>query len=118
RSPRGRARSSATSSASACSACPRGNVGRMQCPACGQDNPGHAKFCLECGQRLPAPCAACGHPLVTGGKFCVECGAPAPPAPAPTVTATPSATAGPPPAAAPHPVGPDAYTPRHLAEKI
>ena len=24
----------------------------MRCPACGQDNPDRAKFCLECGESL------------------------------------------------------------------
>jgi class 3 adenylate cyclase/tetratricopeptide (TPR) repeat protein len=27
----------------------------MQCPRCMQDNPAHAKFCLECGIRFTAP---------------------------------------------------------------
>jgi class 3 adenylate cyclase len=29
----------------------------MLCPSCGADNPGHAKFCLECGSSLEAPTA-------------------------------------------------------------
>ena len=73
----------------------------MRCPECRQENPSGAKFCLECGQRLPAGCEACGQPVPAGAKFCVECGAP---------------VAG---AARPEPVGaPASYTPRHLAEKI
>ena len=88
----------------------------MTCPQCGQANPTGAKFCLECGQRLPAGCAGCGHPLPAGAKFCPECGAPtAGSAPGPTVGSAPAVSAPPPdPAAAPA----LAYTPRHLAEKI
>src|SRR5262245_17151996 len=74
---------------------------RMRCPPCGRDNPPGAKFCLECGQKLPAACAACGHALPPDARFCVECGAA-------TSADSPS----------PAPRAPESYTPRHLADKI
>ncbi|HEX4993515.1 MAG TPA: AAA family ATPase [Methylomirabilota bacterium] len=73
----------------------------VRCPQCRQENPSEAKFCLECGHRLPAGCEACGRPLPVGARFCMECGAPA----GATARAEP-------------PGAPEAYTPRHLAEKI
>ncbi len=80
----------------------------MRCPQCQQENPPHAKFCLECATPLARPCANCGTALPPSAKFCLECA---------------------------HPVGasrtepgraeaqvrfssPEAYTPKHLAEKI
>src|SRR5262245_24638897 len=80
----------------------------MQCPRCQQENPPQAKFCLECATPLARQCPNCGTPLPASAKFCLECA---------------------------HPVGiartepgwaeararfssPEAYTPRHLAEKI
>jgi len=74
----------------------------MQCPQCQQENPPQAKFCLECGSRLVLRCAQCGTELPTGAKFCLECGQPVGAQPA-----MPSRF-----------VAPEAYTPRHLAEKI
>jgi ribosomal protein L40E len=74
-----------------------------RCPQCQHDNPGDAKFCLECGLRLALKCLACDTELPGGAKFCKECGqavgksAPSPP------TRFGS---------------PDSYTPRHLAERI
>ena len=41
-----------------------------------------AKFCSECGTRLPATCERCGGGLVGGARFCSECGAPVGSAPA------------------------------------
>ncbi|HYE93855.1 MAG TPA: AAA family ATPase [Terriglobales bacterium] len=67
----------------------------MPCPRCRHDNPPAAKFCLECGQRLPSGCPSCGHAVAAGAKFCTECGTPLAPAAAP-----------------------ESYTPRHLADKI
>jgi len=73
----------------------------VRCPQCRQDNPSGARFCLECGGRLPSACSACGVALPVEAKFCTACGAPA------RGTARPEE-------------GPTAltYTPRHLAEKI
>ena len=74
-----------------------------RCPQCQHDNPGDAKFCLECGLRLALKCLTCGTELPSGAKFCKECG---------------QAVAGPalsPPARFGNP---DSYTPKHLAERI
>ena len=90
----------------------------MICPGCRHENPDRAKFCLECGARLPTACAHCGTELPAAAKFCLECGQPIA-APAPAASAL---TAAPPRAAAPS--APDyqmrvaSYTPRHLADKI
>jgi predicted amidophosphoribosyltransferase len=43
-------------------------------PQCRHENPGDAKFCLECGRRLALSCGACGTELPAGAKFCKECG--------------------------------------------
>ena len=72
----------------------------MKCPRCQHENPPHAKFCLECGANLALTCAKCQSTLPTGAKFCLECGEP---------VAT---------SAASHFAAPEAYTPKHLAEKI
>jgi class 3 adenylate cyclase/tetratricopeptide (TPR) repeat protein len=73
----------------------------MTCPQCAQANPPQAKFCLECGAPLALRCAACGTELPAGAKFCFECG-------------TPVSASG-----APSRFGaPEAYTPKHLAERI
>jgi class 3 adenylate cyclase len=74
----------------------------MRCPQCRHENPGDAKFCLECGQRLALTCTACATELPAGAKFCKECGAPVG-----TSAAVPSRTPA-----------PDSYTPKHLAERI
>lgn len=46
------------------------------CPHCSQEVPAGAKFCTECGARMPQNkfCAACGAPLKASQKFCTECG--------------------------------------------
>ena len=73
----------------------------MQCSACRQDNPPGAKFCNACGSRLEVRCPACGSVNPTGSRFCNGCGQKlndlTPPASSPS---------------------PDAYTPKHLAERI
>jgi class 3 adenylate cyclase len=73
----------------------------MKCPRCEQENPPQAKFCLECATPLALRCASCGTKLPAGAKFCFEC-------------ATPVSAPGSPPQFA----SPEAYTPKHLAEKI
>ncbi|MBI2553085.1 MAG: AAA family ATPase, partial [Candidatus Rokubacteria bacterium] len=74
----------------------------MRCPQCRFDNRGGVRFCEECGASLEQACPACGASVPPGGKFCGACGQPL--------------------AAAPHPAprfaAPQAYTPKHLAEKI
>ncbi len=46
----------------------------MICPTCDAANPGGAKFCNNCGARLPEPCSACGTTNPAGAKFCNNCG--------------------------------------------
>jgi class 3 adenylate cyclase/tetratricopeptide (TPR) repeat protein len=71
----------------------------MRCPRCQQDSPSSAKFCPKCGARLTPVCAGCGTNLPVGARFCLECGQP--------VEGT-----------SPPQRNPEAYTPKHLAEKI
>ena len=73
----------------------------MKCPRCQHENPVGMKFCGECGARLETACSACGAVNPPGNKFCGQCGAALVQAIAPTKFASP-----------------DAYTPKHLAEKI
>src|SRR2546425_8118326 len=75
----------------------------MQCPACRHENPAQAKFCLECGARLVVSCSNCRAELPPSAKFCLECGERVTPSGAAMVS--PSAS-------------PEAYTPKHLAERI
>src|SRR5438093_1469040 len=75
----------------------------MQCPACRHENPAQAKFCLECGARLVVSCSNCRAELPPSAKFCLECGERVMPSGAAMVS--PSAS-------------PEAYTPKHLAERI
>ena len=55
---------------------PAGNT--WKCPKCGTENAG--KFCMECGEPMPAPvantvkCPKCGKEWPAGTKFCGECG--------------------------------------------
>jgi Adenylate and Guanylate cyclase catalytic domain/Double zinc ribbon len=75
----------------------------MKCPRCQHENRPGAKFCEECGAPLARACVNCGAQLSATAKFCSECAHPAGPA-APV---------------APQRFGaPEAYTPKHLAEKI
>ena len=71
----------------------------MRCPRCQVQNDRDAKFCEDCGARLEAVCPSCGQPVGTGKKFCRSCGA--------SLVADPSRF-----------ISPQAYTPKHLAEKI
>jgi class 3 adenylate cyclase/tetratricopeptide (TPR) repeat protein len=71
----------------------------MQCLRCRHANPPQAKFCVECGAGLASRCGACGAELVPAAKFCGQCGAQAA-------------------AAEPRFSSPQAYTPKHLAERI
>lgn len=51
------------------------------CPSCGKPLPEGAKFCLECGAKVPQAseeeiiCPSCGK-QTPKGKFCIQCGAP------------------------------------------
>jgi class 3 adenylate cyclase/predicted ATPase len=53
----------------------------MDCPTCGHENPGGAKFCSWCAGPLPLHCSNCGTSNPVGSKFCNECAAPLTPAP-------------------------------------
>ena len=71
----------------------------MKCPRCQAENVDGARFCEDCGARLEATCPSCGQPVDTGKRFCRSCGA----ALTTATTRLPSL---------------QAYTPKHLAEKI
>src|SRR5262249_18461024 len=73
----------------------------MKCPKCHHDNRTGAKFCEECAAPLTRTCPNCGSPVSTTAKFCPECAHP--------LLA---------PANEPRFTSPEAYTPKHLAEKI
>src|SRR5262245_2755506 len=74
----------------------------MLCPQCRFDNRANVSFCEECGARLDVTCSSCGAAVPPGRKFCGTCGKPL------TAQAEP----------APRFTSPEAYTPKHLAEKI
>src|SRR5262249_28071174 len=79
--------------------CPGGRP--MRCPQCGHENAVEMKFCGECGTRLASLCRECGARNALAQKFCGECGARLDPAALPGRLRSA-----------------DAYTPKHLAEKI
>lgn len=47
----------------------------MKCPKCQHENRAGAKFCEECGTKLPSICPNCGREVRHGARFCDECGA-------------------------------------------
>jgi class 3 adenylate cyclase len=75
----------------------------MTCPRCQHENRPGAKFCEECATPLARTCSQCGSEVSSTAKFCPQC-------------AHPTGLTSHPPAA--RFVAPDAYTPKHLAEKI
>ena len=49
----------------------------MYCTNCGTKNQETAKYCIDCGYKLPDKhCSACGTLLLKSQKFCVNCGKP------------------------------------------
>ncbi|MCH8108110.1 MAG: zinc-ribbon domain-containing protein, partial [Chloroflexi bacterium] len=48
----------------------------MLCPACGQDNPAEARFCMACAQALGHVCPSCGAEAPAQARFCMACAAP------------------------------------------
>src|SRR5262245_40886223 len=72
----------------------------MKCARCQHENGPGARFCEECASPLARACASCGTALSPTAKFCPEC-------------ARPAAQAG-----AGRFAAPEAYTPRHLAERV
>ena len=73
----------------------------MLCPQCRFENRSGISFCEECGATLDLACASCGATVPAGRKFCGSCGKP--------LAAQPAAARF---------ASPEAYTPKHLAEKI
>src|SRR5262245_64330592 len=73
----------------------------MRCPECRHENAAEKKFCGECGTRLTVLCRECGARNAPAQKFCGECGA--------RLGSEASSRQFP---------SLDAYTPKHLAEKI
>lgn len=47
----------------------------MKCLRCQTENPDGARFCEDCGARLPITCAMCGGPVGPGGFLYRSCGA-------------------------------------------
>src|SRR5262245_626327 len=76
----------------------------MKCVWCRHENEADAKFCEQCAEPLVRACTSCGRRLSVMAKFCPECGSPAGP------------SAAGPWAARLH--SREAYTPKHLDEKI
>ena len=77
----------------------------MQCPRCWTENRDEARFCRECGATFSSACPSCGAKVEPGSRFCDGCGAPL-------------AAASQPAPRSPHLASPEAYTPKHLAERI
>jgi class 3 adenylate cyclase len=75
----------------------------MKCARCQHENRPGAKFCEECATPLARACANCGASLSPTAKLCSECAHPAGQAAASTARRFSA---------------PEAYTPKHLAEKI
>lgn len=48
----------------------------IKCPKCGAEINSNAKFCSECGEKLPQNkfCTECGAKVSSSAKFCPECG--------------------------------------------
>jgi class 3 adenylate cyclase/tetratricopeptide (TPR) repeat protein len=75
----------------------------MQCPRCHAENRDGRRFCGECGLSFASACPACGFLNEGSEKFCGGCG---------------KSLAGAPTSGEPRFTSPQAYTPKHLAEKI
>jgi double zinc ribbon protein/adenylate/guanylate cyclase family protein len=77
----------------------------MNCPRCECDTPSDAEFCPQCGAKLIVACAQCGVENAPQHRFCKKCGQP--------LVLPGGHRSG----AMPR-LAPDAYTPKHLAERI
>ncbi len=75
----------------------------MNCPRCGTANSAGRRFCAECGSPLALACSSCGFSNEPAVKFCGGCG---------VALGVSPAVQG------PRFAAPEAYTPKHLAEKI
>ena len=51
-------------------------VATVACPACGHGNDADARFCDQCGAKMPTErtCASCGHLNDVDARFCANCG--------------------------------------------
>ncbi len=78
----------------------------MNCPECRTKNSADADFCENCGSRLEVACTSCGRANHLRAKFCKKCGQRLP---EPEAADLPAARKF---------ASLDAYTPKHLAEKI
>jgi class 3 adenylate cyclase len=72
----------------------------VKCPRCQAENHAGMKFCGQCAGPLVAVCASCGATNPPENRFCAQC-------------AAPLAKLG-----ESRFQSPDAYTPKHLAERI
>jgi len=77
----------------------------MNCPRCEADAPSDAEFCPQCGAKLIVACARCGTGNAPQHRFCKKCGQPLVRPGGLGSGAMPRLT-------------PDAYTPKHLGERI
>jgi len=75
----------------------------MQCPRCQTENRERRRFCGKCAAPLTVACPSCGFSNEPGEDFCGGCGASL------TIAGR---------RAQPRFASPQAYTPKHLAEKI
>jgi class 3 adenylate cyclase/tetratricopeptide (TPR) repeat protein len=75
----------------------------VNCPRCRAENREGRRFCGECGLSFASSCPSCGFLNEGGEKFCGGCGR--------SLTATASPVE-------PRFTSPEAYTPKHLAERI
>ena len=76
----------------------------MLCIRCQHDNPPDAKFCNGCGTRLELVCPQCRYANPPGSRFCAQCASPLPNSGS-SVSSSRFES-------------PQAYTRKHLAEKI
>jgi len=76
----------------------------MLCTRCQHENSAEARFCNSCGAHLELICPQCRHSNPPGSRFCAQCASP---------LSTSSASVS-----SPRFESPQAYTPKHLAEKI
>jgi len=60
----------------------------IKCLACGAEGKPDAKFCLQCGARMPKTCARCGEANPFDANFCGSCGHKLAPAPSTKPDAT------------------------------
>ncbi len=72
----------------------------MVCPRCQAENPVGMRFCGQCAAPMAAVCASCGASNSLPNRFCGQCAAPLGKVADPRLQS------------------PDAYTPKHLAERI